>query len=361
MAFRALCLGDAPGLAEALAATRQLGGILAGLPRDPLGAARQVAAAESPLVLAEALALACALGCWLAYLATRNCSHVDRMWSVLPPIYVAIFARRDLAAAAAALAAGAREAAAAGAGPRAAASLLAARLGGSGADPRLLLAAGLSAAWGCRLTYNFARRGGYRLSFEDHRWADVRKLFSPALFEVFSLVFVACAQHLLCLLITAPALVAATAPRQPLGPGGWAAASAFAALLAGEAAADNQQWAFQRRKHQLLAARAPRTGDYRRGFRTTGLFRFSRHPNFFCEYGMWWAMYVLCAALPSHCGLSWAAVGPVGLTLLFHGGSLWITEKISAAKYPAYRRYQRTTSAIVPLWPGPALEDERGD
>ncbi|GFR49028.1 hypothetical protein Agub_g11050, partial [Astrephomene gubernaculifera] len=182
-------------------------------------------------------------------------------------------------------------------------------------------------------------------------WSEVRKLMSPPLFELFNLVFVALAQHLLCMLITAPAFVAhvinkttaATAARSdsinistssssstsgsghaaPLTAADWAAAACFAVLLAGEAAADQQQWVFQRRKRQLLEGRQRREGDYRRGFLSSSwLFRFSRHPSFFCEYGMWWAFYALCAALPARCALHWSAAGAVGLTLLFHGGSV---------------------------------------
>ncbi len=189
------------------------------------------------------------------------------------------------------------------------------------------------------------------------------------MFELFNLVFVALAQHLLCLLITAPAYVAYLHRRSPgappvgqqLGAADWAAAGAFALLLLGEAVADQQQWAFQAAKRAAVEAGRPRSGDLKRGFLTSGLFRFSRHPNFFCEYGMWVAFYVLCAVLPSRCALGWAAAGPAGLVLLFHGGSVWITERISAARYPAYRDYQRTTSAILPAWPGRPLPEQPAD
>ena len=240
----------------------------------------------------------------------------------------------------------------------------------SGADMRLLLACALTAAWGCRLTYNFARKGGYSLRFEDYRWAVVRTLMPRALFEVFNLVFVAAVQHALCLAITLPAFVAATAAHkarqaggtpEPMGAGGWVGVAAFAVLLLGEVVADEQQWAFQRHKHALIAAGKPRRGDYRRGFRTSGLFRFSRHPAFFCEYSLWWAVYMLCAVGPSHCGLGWAAAGSVGLTVLFHAGSLWITERISVSKYPEYAAYQATTSALVPWLPGKPLPEPRDD
>lgn len=109
------------------------------------------------------------------------------------------------------------------------------------------------------------------------------------LFELFNLVFVALAQQMLCFLITAPVFVAAVvarkggSPPQALRAADWITAAVFLLLLLGEAVTDEQQWTFQSRKRQLLARRVQRSGDYKRGFRTTGLFRFSRHPNFFCK------------------------------------------------------------------------------
>jgi steroid 5-alpha reductase family enzyme len=52
----------------------------------------------------------------------------------------------------------------------------------------------------------------------------------------------------------------------------------------------------------------------------------------------------------SGCWLSPAIAGTALLTLLFQG-SVWITEKISAIKYPVYSRYQGTTSALLPMFP----------
>lgn len=48
--------------------------------------------------------------------------------------------------------------------------------------------------WGVRLTFNFWRKGGYSPTFEDYRWEHVRKLWPRPVFELFSLVFVSAAQ-----------------------------------------------------------------------------------------------------------------------------------------------------------------------
>jgi steroid 5-alpha reductase family enzyme len=62
----------------------------------------------------------------------------------------------------------------------------------------------------------------------------------------------------------------------------------FLIFLGGETVADQQQWSFQQEKARRRAAQEPLTGDYRDGFLQSGLFRYSRHPNFFCELSIWW-------------------------------------------------------------------------
>lgn len=91
-----------------------------------------------------------------------------------------------------------------------------------------------------------------------------------------------------------------------------------------------------------------------------GLFRFSRHPNFWAEYSLWWTYYffsVICAngggAGSSHPFakwdqlVNWTGVGALLLTLLFQG-STDLTEKLSVRKYPAYRDYQKRVSMLTP-------------
>ena len=108
-------------------------------------------------------AIACAVFaglCWLVSLVTGNCSQVDRLWSLAPALYVAWFA--------------------ACAGFR---------------DARLDTMAVLTALWGARLTYNFARKGGYRAGSEDYRWPILRARLHPALFALFNLTFIASYQN----------------------------------------------------------------------------------------------------------------------------------------------------------------------
>jgi steroid 5-alpha reductase family enzyme len=90
------------------------------------------------------------------------------------------------------------------------------------------------------------------------------------------------------------------------------------------------------------------------GFISSGLWKYSRHPNYFGEALLWWGLFIF--ALPSLTGLLLLAViGPVFITLLllFVSG-VPLLEKSADAKYgsdPAYQEYKRRTSIFVPLPP----------
>ncbi len=239
-------------------------------------------------------------------MATREYSWVDRLWSIAPAVYVIWFA-----------------------------------LSAERFDSRLALMSILVVAWGARLTFNFARKGGYAKGGEDYRWKVLRERMSPRAFALLNVVFINAIQHGLLLLLALPAWIAARRAGTPLGPWDAAAAGMFALFLIGETVADQQQWNFHREK-------AART-DAGPGFLTEGLFRYSRHPNFFCEQGLWWSFYLFGAGA----GGGWwnvSLLGPVLLTALFHG-STDFTESISASKYPDYATYQRRTSRLIPWRP----------
>ena len=70
-------------------------------------------------------------------------------------------------------------------------------------DPRLDLMAGLVTIWGVRLTFNFARRGGYT-GFEDYRWPVLRASMSKWHFQLFNFFFIVLYQNFLLVLITLP-------------------------------------------------------------------------------------------------------------------------------------------------------------
>ena len=119
----------------------------------------------------------------------------------------------------------------------------------------------------------------------------------------------------------------------------------FLGLLAGETIADQQQWNF----HQWKRAEAAAGRDPRPRFLQTGLFRYSRHPNFFFEQAQWWVLFAFGAVAA---GSLWqpTVLGAVLLTLLFVGSTRF-TESISRSRYPEYAQYQETTSAVIPWVP----------
>jgi steroid 5-alpha reductase family enzyme len=203
--------------------------------------------------------------------------------------------------------------------------------------------------WGCRLTYNFVIKGGFS-GAEDYRWAVIRKWFPGFQFEVFNFVFICYTQMLLILGFTAPAFAAQQSTR------GWqatdsVAAALFALLLLGETVADRQMFAYQTEKYRRIQAGEP-AGDYERGFIETGLWAYSRHPNYFCEVGMWWCFY-LFAVGATGAWLNWSVCGAIFLTILFvpPGASLDVTESLSSQKYPKYAEYQKRVSRFVPWFP----------
>lgn len=261
-----------------------------------------------PLVLVLIVAgVACAF-CWIASLITKDTSWVDRLWSIVPFVYVWIFA-------------------------------IAGTLAGVDAT-RLIVMAVLATLWGARLTFNFARKGGYT-GMEDYRWAILRARMKPWQFQLFNLFFIVLYQNALLVLITLPAYIAYL---HPAVFNGWDAAFAalFVAFLIGEFIADQQQWDFHRAKKAA-------GGHLEPGFLTTGLWRFSRHPNFFFEQAQWWILFLM-GAVAAGTLLHWSIVGAALLTVLFLGSTAF-TESITRSKYPEYADYQATTSAIVPFPP----------
>jgi steroid 5-alpha reductase family enzyme len=263
-----------------------------------------------PLTTALWVAGGLALLCWVLSLITKEYSWVDRLWSITPALFSVHFAGHV----------------------------------GFG-DLRLNLMAALTVLWGVRLTYNFARKGGYKPGGEDYRWAEIQEKIGPVWFQVLNATFLAPFQNYLLLLIVVPSYAAYRFIGTPLGALDYAAAVAFVAFFIGETVADEQQWKFQTTKYAAIARRE--TPDP--GFITTGLFRYSRHPNFFCEQAMWWTYYVFSIAAGAG-WLNWTIMGAVLLTLLFQA-STGLTEKLSARKYPAYADYQRTTSRLMPWFP----------
>jgi len=198
-------------------------------------------------------------------LASNSHIQVDKLWSILPAIYAIHFAIRDR------LYWPAQEA--------------------FTHNYRAYIAAFLILLWGIRLTYNFYRKGGYGFDSEDYRWPYLGSKIPSIIWLFFNIVFICSYQNLLLVAIASPVYMTWRASVIEYTPLNWIDALAtllFIGALTLEAKADEQQWKFQEAKKAAIAKKEVLAGDFKRGFLTQGLFKYSRHPNFFGEMTIWW-------------------------------------------------------------------------
>ena len=199
---------------------------------------------------------------------------------------------------------------------------------------RRALVVALVSAWAVRLTYNWAR--GWRgLDHEDWRYVDLRAKTGRLYWAVSFLglhFFPTALVYLGCLALV-PALVTGT---RPLGPLDGAALVVTAGAIVVEAAADAQLRAFRERAKpgEIMAS---------------GLWAYSRHPNYFGEIAFWWGLFLFALAAD---GGAWrAGAGAASITLLFVGVSVPMLDQRSLARRPEYAEHMARVSAIVPWWP----------
>lgn len=283
---------------------------------------------SDPLAVAIIICCVTSYACYLISSQSGNYSMVDRLWSIMPIVYTWHFVLSGYMADRKAY-----------------------------IDERMLLIATITTCWGCRLTYNFWRRGGYEPTHEDYRWPLIRKRLKYRwLLDVFNVVFISVFQHALLLLISAPGYVAWRARHTtPVSVYDYGIAGMVLLLLVIEFLADQQMYNFQEEKYRRINSGIKRSGDYARGFITSGLWRYCRHPNFFAEQAIWCTMYLFSVSA-SGVWLNWTLVGPVLLILLFQGSTTY-TESITKDKYPDYAQYQESTSRLIPWFPGNPLDD----
>ena len=207
---------------------------------------------------------------------------------------------------------------------------------GDGADIRVTVMLVLVTVWGLRLAgYITWRNWG---KGEDPRYAAMREK-APRRFPVRSLVTVFGLQGVLAWLISLPLLAVATAD----SPAGliWLDYVAIVVWLVGfvfEAGGDLQLSRF-------LADPANRGKVMDRG-----LWRYTRHPNYFGDTTVWWAYFLLALAT----GAWWAAIGSVLMTLfIVKVSGVALTERRMASgdggsKREGYEEYVARTNAFFP-------------
>ena len=257
--------------------------------------------------------------CFIVGEITGNNSQMDKLWSILPIAYTWIIAARG------------------------------------GMATRLVVMAVLATLWGMRLTFNFARKGAYRLKFwegnEDYRWSIVRS--GPAFrkrwaWMLFDLLFISIYQNALILMTTFPALVSMNSTV----PFGWVdclAAVLMLGFIIYETIADEQQWAFQTRKWAMIGSGQKLEelpAPYNRGFNTVGLWSRSRHPNYFAEQSIWVSFYIFSIGAGTGV-INWSVIGALLLIVLVQGSSA-LAEEISSGKYPEFERYRTKVNRFFP-------------
>ncbi|MDB6140835.1 MAG: hypothetical protein JWO94_3907 [Verrucomicrobiaceae bacterium] len=207
---------------------------------------------------------------------------------------------------------------------------------GEGFITRRLLAATMAALWSIRLGSYLLRRIIRHHPHEDVRYLVLRANWKGSLARSFFWFFQA--QALLILLLSAPVLLACVNPSPHLSTVELLGAVVWLIGICGEALSDAQMGAFKRdpaSKGKVCQ---------------TGLWRYSRHPNYFFESLVWWGFWLFACGSP----WGWAtAYAPLMiLYFLLRVTGIPLTEKCSVeSKGEAYREYQRTTSAFVPWMP----------
>ncbi len=178
---------------------------------------------------------------------------------------------------------------------------------------------------------------------EDPRYAAFRRRYGPERYWWVSFFQVFLLQGFLVVLISAPLqLAAAASAPDAVSPADLLGLGLFAAGLAIEATADAQLAAFRRERAKAVPAEPRSVLD-------RGLWRYSRHPNYFGEALLWWGFWV--ASLDTAMG--WATVfAPALMTfLLVKVSGVALLDAHMAATRPEYAEYVRRTSAFVPRRP----------
>jgi len=214
----------------------------------------------------------------------------------------------------------------------AAAALLLALLGEGALLPRMALGV-LGGLWGARLALHLWQR--VRSEDEDGRYRYLREHWNGHQGKIFGFFQ---AQALLVVLFALPFIAVALNPRTDGV--GWviAAAVVWLASVGGEGLADRQLARFR--------AKPENKGRTCRD----GLWRYSRHPNYFFEW-LHWFTYVLLAVGSPLWWLSWSGPLIMYVFLRWLSGVPFTEKQALRSRGEDYREYQRTTSMIFPWFP----------
>ncbi|KAF1919232.1 hypothetical protein BDU57DRAFT_469069 [Ampelomyces quisqualis] len=289
---------------------------------DPQGL-QEIYLATNPLITSLAIALFLTPLVLVVSEINKNYSQVDRLWSILPAAYNVHYA-------------------------------VWARLNGL---PTLRLdhLMAVSVLWSIRLTFNYWRKGGYTVGSEDYRWAIVKGYIGPVGMFVMNVAFISLGQNILLWLISTPTyilLLSSKVSGNELSQYDTFFSRTMLVMVVIEFFADQQQWNYHLAKDVYSkTAKVPSDHKYTReqldrGFNTSSLWSISRHPNFLAEQSFWVCLYQW-SCMESWSYLNWTFAGAFGYLILFQA-STWLTELLSAGKYPEYKVYQERVGKFLP-------------
>ncbi len=200
-------------------------------------------------------------------------------------------------------------------------------------DAGAWLVYGLVALWGLRLALHILARSRGRS--EDFRYAKWREEWGRwGWLRAYGQVFLL--QGAIFLVVALPVPVVASADAVALGPLTWVGVFLFALGFYFEAVGD----------FQLLRFKSDPANRGR--LMTTGLWRYTRHPNYFGEVVLWWGIGLAALGTPPG---GWVLVSPLTVTLLllFVSGIPMLEARYEGR--PEWEAYKARTSAFFPLPP----------
>lgn len=207
-------------------------------------------------------------------------------------------------------------------------------------DVSLLLLA-MTLAWGLRLgIYLLAR---WRKEGEDKRYERIlRKDREKGRFAFAALTKVWLMQAVLLFMVSSPAQVGILAGEYdaPIAGLAWVGLALYLVGIAFEWVGD---W-------QLARFRADPANQGQ--VLDKGLWRYTRHPNYFGDFCVWWGVWLVCASLGWNYAL-WTVIGPLFLsfTLTRWSGVTLLEKGMDKSKGDKYADYKRRTSAFFPMPP----------
>ena len=207
---------------------------------------------------------------------------------------------------------------------------------GNGDDTRRLVLALMATVWGLRLATHLAVRNiGHG---EDYRYRAMRKHWGPR-FPIISLVTVFLLQGVLMWIVSLALQLGQVESSPGFGPIGTMGVFVWAFGLAFEATGDQQL-----RKFKTDPANQGKVLN-------TGLWRLSRHPNYFGDAVVWWGIAIVAA----EAGVGvFGVIGAAVMTfLLVRVSGVALLEKSLKKRKPEYEDYIRRTSAFIPRPPKP--------